>query len=141
MNLDPSALRYDGLEIEDYITIIFGIFAHGGRSKPESVFSKPAEAIIDPKTFFSKINFPQEKFEQFLSARSLPAQGFREKITAGDGWDKESFFAAIGLDQFANDTLDSKTYPFLHLEEGRELILDIQYVSEILIYGLLLEDS
>jgi len=136
INLDPSALRYDGLEIEDYITIIFGIFAHGRSLKPESVFSKPAEAIIDPKTFFSKINFPEEKFEQFLSVRSLPARGFREKITAGDGWDKESFFAAIGLDQFANDTLVFKAHPFLHFEDGRELILDIQYVSEILIYGL-----
>jgi hypothetical protein len=136
INLDPSTLRYDGLEIEDYIAIIFGIFAHGRSLKPESVFSKPAEAVIDPKTFFSKINFPQEKFEQFLSARSLPTQGFREKITKGDGWDKESFFTAVELDQFANDTLVFKTYPFLHLEEGRELIVDIQYVSEILIYGL-----
>jgi hypothetical protein len=136
INLDPSTLRYDGLEIEDYIAIIFGIFAHGRSLKPESVFSKPAEAVIDPKTFFSKINFPQEKFEQFLSARSLPMQGFREKITQGDGWDKESFFTAVELDQFANDTLVFKTYPFLHLEEGRELIVDIQYVSEILIYGL-----
>lgn len=136
INLDPSTLRYDGLEIEDYIAIIFGIFAHGRSLKPESVFSKPAEAVIDPKTFFSKINFPQEKLEQFLSARSLPTQGFREKITQGDGWDKESFYTAVELDQFANDTLVFKTYPFLHLEEGRELIVDIQYVSEILIYGL-----
>lgn len=136
INLDPSALRYDGLDIEDYIAIIFGIYAHGKTLKPESVFSKPAEAIIDPKTFFSKINFPQEKFEQFLSARSLPVQGFREKITAGVGWDKENFFAAVELDQFANDTLVFKTYPLLRFDDGRELILDIQYVSEILIYGL-----
>jgi hypothetical protein len=136
INLDPSALRYDGLDIEDYIAIIFAIYAHGKTLKPESVFSKPAEAIIDPKTFFSKINFPQEKFEQFLRARSLSAQGFREKITAGAEWDKESFATAIELDQFANNTLVFKTHPLLCFDDGRELILDIQYVAEILIYGL-----
>jgi hypothetical protein len=75
-------------------------------------------------------------FEQFLNARSLPLEDFREKITGGAGWDKASFLTAIESDQFATDTLAIKTHPLLRLSNGRVLILDIQYVSELLIYGL-----
>lgn len=134
--LNPGALTYDGLDIDDYIAVIFGIHAHGRGLNLEKVFQNPGEAVIDPKTFVSQTSFPREKLEHFLNKRSLSLQGFRELITGGEGWDKEAFLTAIRSDQFAADTLAFKTYPLLQWSEGRTLIVDIQYVSEILIYGL-----
>jgi hypothetical protein len=136
IGLDPGALTYDGLAIEDYIAIIFGIYGHGKGLNVEAIFRNPGEAIIDPKTFVSKTNFPQDKLEQFLKARSLSLQAFQKRITGGSEWDKKGFCDAIKSDQFATDTLAVKAYPLLQWAEGKTLILDIQYVSELLIYGL-----
>lgn len=136
IGLKPSELRYDDLGIDDYIAVIFGIFAHGRSLDFESIFQNPAQAIIEPKTFFSATNFPQAKLEHFINARSLPLRGFRERITESAGWGKDDFLAAIASEQFATDTLAIKEHPFLQLEDDRALILDIQYVSELLIYGL-----
>jgi hypothetical protein len=136
IGLDPGALTYDGLAIEDYVAIIFGIYGHGKALNVEAIFRNPGEAIIDPKTFVSKTAFPQDKLEQFLKARSLSLQALRKRITGGNAWDKKGFCDAIKSDQFATDTLAVKAYPLLQWSEGKTLILDIQYVSELLIYGL-----
>lgn len=136
IELDPSAIRYDGLEIEDYVAVIFGIFAHGISLEPEAIFRKPDEAIINSKTFLGKTNFPQDKFEQFLNTRSLTLGGFKDKVIAGKAWDENRFLATLESDQFAADTLAIKSYPFLKLDDDRYVILDIRYVSELLIYGL-----
>jgi len=136
IGLDPSAITYDGLDIDDYIAIIFGIYTHGQSLNLAKVFDNPGEVIIDPKTFVSKTNFPQEKFEHFLKERSLSLEAFRERITTGKEWDKETFLTTIKSDQFATNTLAFKTYPLLQWSEDKTLIIDIQYVSELLIYGL-----
>lgn len=134
--LDPQSLKYDGLELDDYIAIIFGIYGHGKGLDLQAIFRNPGEGIIDPRTFVSKTNFPQDKFEHFLNERSLSLEAFRERITGGKEWDKASFSAALKTDQFATDTLTVKTYPLLKWDDGKALILDSQYVSDLLIYGL-----
>lgn len=133
---DIDALTYDGLGLDDYIAVIFGIHAHGRSLNVEKVFGNPGESLIDPNTFVSQTNFPREKLEHFLKERSLPLQGFREQITGGEEWDNEAFMTAVRSDRFAADTLVFKTYPLLRRDEGGTLIVDILYVSEILIYGL-----
>lgn len=136
IDLDPKTLTYDGLELDDYIAIIFGIYGHSKRLDMEAVFRNPGEVIIDPKTFISKTQFPQDKFEHFLKERSLSLEVHRERATGGKEWDKEVFSAVIKTDEFSTDTLAVKTYPFLQWADGKTLILDPQYVSDLLIYGL-----
>lgn len=136
MDLDPGALKYDGLDLDDYIAIIFGIYGHTKRFDVEAIFRNPGEVTIDPKTFVSKTHFPQDKFEQFLAARSLSLDEYRQRVTGGKEWDKKSFSEIIKTDSFSTDTLTVKTYPLLRWADGRTLILDPQYVSDLLIYGL-----
>ncbi len=136
IGLNPKALQYDGLELDDYIAIIFGIYGHTKRFDVEAIFRKPGEVIIDPKTFVSKTHFPQDKFEHFLNERSLSLTDYRERLTGGKEWDKKAFSDLVKTDQFSTDTLPFKTYPLLRWTDGRVLILDPQYVSDLLIYGL-----
>lgn len=136
IGLDPATLTYDGLGIDDYIAIVFVIYGHGQRLDLEAIFSNPGECIIDANTFFSKTKFPRQKLEHFLNERSQPLQWFRDQFAPGGAWDKPALVTAINSEQFATNTLPFKAYPFLQWGDGRTLVLDIQYVSELLIYGL-----
>lgn len=136
IGLDPAKLSYDELPLDDYIAVIFGLYAHSKGLTLESVFRNPGEGVIDPKTFLRKTKFPQELLEKFLATRSLSPKEFQERITSGGEWNRDNFSAAINSDEFGADTLLIKTYPLLQWTKDRTLILDSQYVSEILIYGL-----
>jgi len=136
IGLDPATLSFDDLTLDDYIAAIFGLYAHSARLNLESVFRNVSEGLIDPKTFVSQTKFPQELLEKFLTARSLSPKQFQERITVCGKWEKKDFSAAIKSDAFGADTLLIKTHPLLQWTKGRTLILDSQYVSEILIYGL-----
>jgi hypothetical protein len=134
--LDPAALTFDDLALDDYIAAIFGLYAHSTSLTLEAVFKNPSEGVIDPKTFVSKTKFPQELLEKFLAARSLSPDEFQKRIADGGKSQKKDFSANINSDDFGANTLLIKTYPLLQWTKGRTLILDSQYVSEILIYGL-----
>lgn len=136
ISLDPGALTFDELALDDYIAAIFGIYAHSTSLNLEAVFKNPSEGVIDPKTFVSKTKFPQELLEKFLAARSLSPDEFQKRIADSGKWEKKDFSENISPDDFGSNTLLIKTYPLLQWTKGRTLILDSQYVSEILIYGL-----
>jgi len=136
IGLDLGRLNFDDLCLDDYIAAIFGLYAHSAALSLEAVFRNVSEGVIDPKTFVSKTKFPAELLERFLTARSLSPEQFQERIAAGGKWGKKEFSALVKSDEFGADTLLIKTYPLLQWTRGRTLILDGQYVSEILIYGL-----
>jgi hypothetical protein len=84
----------------------------------------------------SKTKFPQELLDKFLAARSLSPEGFQKRFANSGMWEKDDFSKIINSDDFGSNTLLIKTSPLLQWSKGRTLILDSQYVSEILIYGL-----
>jgi hypothetical protein len=136
IGLDPPSLTFDELSLDDYIGAIFGLYAHSTSLNLEAVFKNPGEGVIDPDAFVSKTNFPQEILEKFLAARSLSPEEFHKRIAASGKWEQQDFPTIINSDDFGTNTLLIKTYPLLQWTKGRTLILDSQYVSEILIYGL-----
>jgi hypothetical protein len=132
-------LRYGGLALNDFIAIVFGIYAHVRNMNPPALLQGVIHSAIEGKTFLSSTMFPQEVFETFLSNCSIRIEALRKEITGGKPWGKEGCINAIESDEFATDFLPFRKNPIIDLENGKYLITDIQFVAYMLITGLFFE--
>lgn len=132
-------LRYGGVALDDFIAIVFGIYAHVRNMNPPALLQGVIHSAIEGKTFLATTPFPQEVFESFLSNCGIRLETLRNEITGGKPWDKESCISAIESDEFTSDFLAFRKHPIVDLENGKYLITDIQFVADMLITGLFFE--
>lgn len=139
VGLDPTALRYNGVPLEDFIAVIFGLYSHVLNMDPPQLFQGLIHCAIESKTFLAQTGFPQQLFDTFLNHRSIPLDALRHEIASGKPWEKKRSTKLIESDDFATDFLAFRKHPLIDLENGKHLIIDIQFVAEMLFTGLFFE--
>lgn len=122
MNVD----RFDGLLLDEYITLIFGLY---------SLTQGSPEATINVATVAQNLNIEPEAVAAFFNSRSLSMEEFRN-LFAGGGWTKDDFLSLITPSRFVGDTTEIRRYPFTHIDSDTHLILDPTCVVELLTSGL-----
>src|SRR5205807_722583 len=88
------------------------------------------------KSFLTSTKFPQEKLQMFLRQRSIGLNKLKRAITGGTGWSRKVAVSQIESDDFATDFLHFRQHPIIDLKNGNHLILDIQFVGELLFTGV-----
>lgn len=137
--LDPKSLRFDGILLDDFIAIVFGLFGHVMSIDPPKLFQGLAFAAIEAESYLMHTGFPKDVFAQFLRSRSISIQMLANEITGGCKWDREHFKTVAESDSFTTDFLPFRKHPLVDLENGKHLIIDIQFVAELLFTGLFFE--
>lgn len=137
--LNPTELRYNGVSLEDFIAITFGLYSHVQNMSPPQLLNGLIHCAIDSGTFLASTGFPQEIFNTFLRNRSISLDGLRQEITQRKPWERDHCIDMIESDVFATDFLAFRKHPIIDLENGKHLIIDIQFVAEMLFTGLFFE--
>jgi hypothetical protein len=71
--------------------------------------------------------------DKFLRARSLSFEKFRERITGGEQWNRDVFSERVKSRGFCTDFRDFRRFPLMDLQDGNHLVIDLQFLEELLI--------
>jgi hypothetical protein len=130
--IDPSQIMVGDLALGDYIATVFGLYAYGRKM----VIADPRSAIVNRPKVFEKVGFPLPLLSRFLDSRSLTISQFVDGL-GGNVSTRESFAAEVRRRSFLTDSLNLfRQYPFLRLDEDQALILDLQFMVELLTLGV-----
>ena len=133
IGLDPSNIMIGDLPLDDFVATVFGLYAYGRKM----VISDPRCAIVDRQKVFEKVGFPLPILSTFIENRSLTTSEFAEILSGGAPDKRESFAGEIRRRQFLRDSLNVfRTHPLLRLDEDHALILDLQFLVELLTSGV-----
>jgi len=135
---DPQNLDFDGLSLDDFGAVTFGLFAHAlaRAAQPNALIGDPGGCVIDSNTFLSQVSLSQKTLDTFLSTHSLTFDEFRRHITGGEGWSRSEFTDRTTSAGFATDFRTFRHYPLMNLGAGQHLILDVQFLEELPASGL-----
>ena len=136
IGVEPAAWRYDGVLLEDFLAIVFGLYSHIRGINPAHMLHGVAHCAIDSGNFLKSTKFPAQKLQTFLRKRSVRLNKLRQAITAGKRWTKTEAAKRIESDDFATDFLAFRQRPIIDLGNGKHLIVDIQFIGELLFTGI-----
>jgi hypothetical protein len=123
LHVHPKLLDIDGLHIDDYVALLFGLFAIAARSA-----SSMRTSIIDFSDPTSALDITREEVTSFLKARSLNQESFQAVIGAIDT--PEELDSVLGRPEWTTDFSVFRKYPLLELPNGRLLVTDLQFLIE-----------
>jgi len=125
----PDDLRVDGLKIDDYLALLFGLYtiaSNSAKSLKTSIID-----FSDPK---SALDISADDAGVFLKARSIDQNAIAAAI--GPLLSDEAFAAAMRTAGWATDFSMFRTHPLLALSDGRLLVTDLQFLIENAAAGL-----
>lgn len=132
VGIDPSQITIGDLSLSDFIATVFGLYAYGRKM----AISDPRCAIVNRQKVFEKVKFSLPVLSKFLENRSLTISQFAERLSGGLGT-RESFTDELRRRPFLTDSLNVfRQYPLLRLDEDQALILDLQFLVELLTSGV-----
>jgi hypothetical protein len=136
IGLPPDSLEIAGLSIGDFIAVVLALHAQIGSLEPEKLLSGESNIAIDKNTFLSRTKLSPAVLEAFLQKHSRTATYLRKTITRDMQWDLNDIKKQFASAFFATDFLVFRKYPILDLENGKYLILDFQFLTDLLYSGL-----
>jgi hypothetical protein len=129
LEMTPDDLRIDGLKIDDYFALLFGLYTIASNSAGSLKTS-----IIDFSDPAAALDISADDASGFLRARSLDEDAMTSAIGA-IGTDEE-FAAALKSEGWATDFSVFRSHPLLALRDGRLLVTDLQFLIENAAAGL-----
>lgn len=131
LGMAPDKIEIDGVPLNQFVSTVFGIFALG--RPPEG----QVRVLFNSKEIFAQTNFPQAVLEKMLDARALTIDGFRVLLGDGQAPTQSAFTADVARRSFLIDSLNVfRKYPLLRIDSEKVLILDLQFVAELLTQGV-----
>jgi hypothetical protein len=131
LGIEPAKIEIDGVPLNQFVSIVFGIFAFG---RPNDA---PRRVVFSSKEIFAQTNFPQYVLDRMLETRARTVEDFRIRLNGGQEPTQSSFAADLARRPFLTDSLNVfRKYPMLKLDSNRVLILDLQFVAELLTTGV-----
>lgn len=118
--------RYDGLLLDEYLTLIFGLY---------SLVKENPGVRISSATIAQNLKVSPESVAKFFEQRSLPISAFRDRVAA-DGWVKNDVVTQLADPHFVKDITQIRQHPFLRVADNTHLILDSSCVADLLSSGL-----
>jgi hypothetical protein len=129
--LDPNAITIDGIPLYQFASIVFGLFAYSYASGGQ------VRVLFNPQEIFAKTDVPADLLDRFLGARARTLEEFRSILSGGAPVSKATFLDELERRPFLLETLNKlRTYPFLKLDAERVVMLDVQFVVELLTSGV-----
>lgn len=135
VGINIETMRFDGLSIEDFVSVVFGLHAYASGVYP--VHRRGVtQLVIDKATFVGQTRFSPSVLESFLAKRSATFATLRAAITGGGRWTPDEAREQVASSLFGPDFLVFRECPIMDLENGNYLILDLQFLAELLSNGL-----
>src|SRR5262249_35005672 len=114
-----------------FIAAVFGLFAYGRQLKG------PEHAMFDVRRIFANVGFPPGVLRRLVNDRALSAAAFRKKLSGGAPPRAGAFAKEIGRRAFLTESLNIfRQSPLLKLDRNRMLILDLDFLVELLTSGV-----
>jgi len=133
IGIDSSTLTIDGLALSDFIAVVFGIHSFAGEVEKKGALS----AVFDYTQVFEKVGFPQPILETFIASRSLTLSEFKAHLMGKGSNARQNFDDEIARRSFLIDSLKLyRQFPILRLDGNRAVILDIQFLVDLLTAGV-----
>lgn len=126
LGVPPRDLLLDGLKIEDYLALVFGIFIN-----VRTAVQNEKTCIIDMDQFFRVTTLPAQGLKSFLERRSGDAETFSGELSVTSS-DAEAFDAYIRNGAKAMDATVIKQRPIFRRTDGRHSVLDARFLIELL---------
>jgi hypothetical protein len=131
LGIDTSRIKIDELPLDDFVSVVFGLYAYGRN------LTVPDEAVFDVRHVFSKVGFPPGILENLVKERALTISEFEQKLGGGKPCTRDTFVDEIRRRAFVTESLNCfRKFPFLKLDSYRALILDHQFLVELLTSGV-----
>jgi hypothetical protein len=133
LGLDPSAIRIGQLSLNDFVSVVFGLYAYGR----QMTTSSPDRAVFDVRKVFSKIEFPESLLSAFVNDRGLRVEELKQRLAQNRPCTRESFTQELAQRPLFTQGLNCfRQFPLLRLDENRALILDLQFLVDLLTSGV-----
>ena len=131
LGMDISKIMIGALPLNDFVAAVFGLFAYGRQLKG------PELAIFDVRRIFAKVGFPPGILRKLVADRALSATKFRKRLSGGKPRTREAFAEELGRRSFLLDSLNVfRQSPMLRLDANRVLILELDFMAELLTSGV-----
>jgi hypothetical protein len=131
IGLNASKIMIGALPLNDFIAAVFGLFAYGRQLKG------PEHAIFDVRRIFANVGFPTGILRRLVNDRALSATAFRKKLSGGAPHGRQDFGKELQSRSFLTESLNIfRQSPLLKLDPNRMLILDLDFLVELLTSGV-----
>lgn len=131
LGLSADKIEIDGIPLNEFVAIVFALFAFG------RAIEGPVRVLFRINEIFAKIDFPQELLEKMIGARARSVEEFRILLGSGEEQEREKFADELTRKPFLLESLTCfRTYPLLRMDSEQVLILDLQFVVELLTSGV-----
>lgn len=131
-----SNLRFGGLLLNEFLAVAFGLYTYA-KNIPAGVLLKNSSAIaVNTDRVLAEVNFPRSLLERFLAATSLSLVDLRNRLTSGKPWTRDHYVELMNGSEFRTDFLALRQHPLLAVEGNSYIILDLQFLTELLSSGL-----
>lgn len=129
--IDPRQIAIDKVPLDDFLAIVFGLYSHGLKINKDM-----RNALFDMEKIFKKIG-PSGLLPRFMSARSRTPSLFRSELGGGRTPSRKGFFQELQSHSFIGGSLvEFRRRPLLMLDKKRAVILDLQFLAELLTVGV-----
>ena len=126
-------LAVDGLSLSEFVAVAFALFAFGNVAERNDV----SRVLIRPETFFQQFPKAQPLLDKFMAGRALTINQMTAALASGEALSREGFLKRTGDRNFLIDNLSVfRQHPLLRLDDGRILILDLQFLSDLVTTGI-----
>ena len=131
IGMKPSEITIDGQSLDDFIAVVFGLYAYGRKMEPTS------SSRFDVQTVFSRVGLPVSVVEKFTGARSLNLSDFRNRLCPTAGFCEDDFKEELRGRRFLTESLNLfRKFPLLEIASGTMVILDLQFLVDLLSGGI-----
>ena len=130
VGIAADKIEIDGIPLNQFASLSFGLFAYGSQQSPLPV-------LFGIKEIFAQTNFPQPLLEKFLKERAPTLDEFRALFSNDSVKTRAIFSGELRQHAFLTESLNLfRRRPFLKLNSEQVLILDRQFVAELLTSGV-----
>lgn len=132
LGIVPDKIEIDGIPLYQFAALVFGLFAYARSPQADKV-----RVLFNPKEIFAQTSFPPNVLDSFLSARAKTLDEFRAILSKETKASEAAFADELKRRPFLIESLNYfRKFPFLRLDSERVVMLDVQFVVELLTSGV-----
>jgi len=131
LGLSVDKIQIDGIPLNEFVAIVFALFAFG------RAIEGPVRVLFRINEIFAQTDFPQELLDKMINARARSVEQFCALLASDEDKRREKFADELKRKPFLLESLTCfRTYPLLRMDSEQVLILDLQFVVELLTSGV-----
>jgi hypothetical protein len=126
-------LTVDGLSLPEFVAITFALFSYGNVVEREGT----NRVVFAPSAFFREYPRAQPLLDRFVVGRSLTVDEYRSKLAGAAPRTRHQFLEDLDAIRGLPSSLSVfRQQPLLQLDDGRVVILDLQFLTDLVITGV-----